>query len=116
MSYLKEKIARLSKAVIEKLADFLFGAPTDSKFLDMRTDIDTPQMFQALFFYRLVGEAYDAKAGDQIADILERLSLSKGRGSRKEGVLTMTSGSYPSPQAIVEGFEKIKRQVEEGSI
>lgn len=82
----------------------------------MRTDIDNPQMFQALFFYRLVGEAYDAKAGDEIADILERLALSKGRGSRQEGVLTMTAGAYPSGQAIIEGFEKIAKEVQAGAL
>jgi len=98
----------LSKSVQDKVSNFAFekGELDDSQYLDMRSDIDGKHMFQAVFFYRVLQECYGSNAAGRIADILERLSLSKSRMSRKEAVTTLIGGKFQRPEEIMRGTEE----------
>lgn len=106
------------EATIRKIAEFLFGkadGESDNQFLDRRTDVSGREMFRALTFYRIIEEKFHSKAAGQIASILERLSISKIRLGRAEGV-TAIQGQFPKVETIAIGTSELmkKQQQERG--
>lgn len=77
------------KSTLRKVTDFLFGRPEADKsdqFLDMRTDIDSKEMFKALTYYKILAESYKCQSAGRIANLLERLMISSKRSGRIEAV------------------------------
>jgi len=97
------------EATVRKIADYLFGKATkesDNQFLDRRTDVSGREMFRALTFYRIIEEKFHSKAAGQIASILERLSISKTRLGRAEGVQSIM-GQFPKVETISIGTSEL---------
>lgn len=96
----------LPDSVIRNLEKFAFGPPENNQFLDMRSDIDGQHMFEAVSLMRVFEEYYESKAAPIIANVLLRLSWSKGRDSRKEAVAAIIGANIQEPEQIVRGIEK----------
>jgi len=92
-------------SVIKALEQFGFGEPRDNKFLDMRSEITGQHMFEAVSLMRVLGEYYGSTAAPIIANVLLRLSWSKGRASRKELIAAMIGANIQEPEKIVRGLE-----------
>lgn len=108
-----DEAGRLTKAVIEKIGGFLFGKEEhkDSDLLDQSTDIENAKEYQAIFYHRVLAKQFLCDEARDIADTLERLSISKKREGRKEGVLSMIGGKYPSGERVVQTLENLKREL-----
>ncbi|MEX2738067.1 MAG: hypothetical protein Q6356_003245 [Candidatus Wukongarchaeota archaeon] len=97
-------------ATIKKIADFLFGRDKnekDSQFLDRRTDVAGKNMFSALMYYRILQEKFSCKVAGDIANVIERLSISMGRKGREEGVVTLMRRDFPTVQNIRMGLSEL---------
>lgn len=106
------------KGVIKQVGDFLFGKPQsgsleDGEFLDMRTDVNTKQMYTALLYYRVLGASFQCKAATLIANILERLAVSTDREGRKEGVMALLQ-KIQSPKYLPTGFDELAAKYASG--
>lgn len=105
----KQDEGRLSKGVVDKVADFLFGkakGESASQFLDRRTDVSGKEMFKALTYYRILQERFKCETAGSVADILERLSISKDRMGRVEGVNVLLQ-KFPKEETVLKGFSEL---------
>lgn len=106
----------IDEATVRKVGAYLFDRPTEeedgkpdikeSQYLDIRTDIGSKQMMNAVFVYRLMHEYFPTPKGaaGRVANVLERLAISSGRGGRKEAVEILRRG-IPKVQEIEVGSE-----------
>jgi len=111
----KEEDKGLEKAVTKQIANYLFEKPEledSGEFLDIRTDINTKNMFSALLYYRLLGGYFKCKAATQVANILERLSISSNREGRREAVISLLQ-KLPSPKYLPSGMDELMRKLQE---
>jgi hypothetical protein len=97
-----------------KVMGYLFDKEdgTENKYLDMRTDIQSPEMFKAVHYYRILDEYYQSKAAGIIANILERLAISGKRMGRLEAV-TILRQQMPKEETIIRGIADSLKKVEE---
>jgi hypothetical protein len=115
MSQQKEQLG-LEKAVTKQIGNFLFEKPTadeSGEFLDIRTDVNTKSMFSALLYYRVLGSYFKCKAATQIANILERLSISTNREGRREAVISLLQ-KLPSPKYLPSGMDELMQKYQSG--
>jgi hypothetical protein len=100
------KTPKLDKATVQQVSSYLFQDPKNDsdKFLDTRTDIQGKNTFSALLFYRLLGECFTCSNAKVVADIIERLSISKTRKGREEAV-TVLQGNLPKTQKVMSGTD-----------
>ena len=110
-SRFKEEAGRLTKAVIETIAAFNFKEKKDSAMLDQSTDIEGSKEHQALLFYRMLDTTFYCPDAKHVADIFERLNISKKRQGRQEAVLSLIGGKYPSGEKVVQSLEKLKKEI-----
>ena len=106
----------LEKAVTKQIANYLFEKPITEEageFLDIRTDINTKEMFSALLYYRLLGGYFKCAAATQVANILERLSISSNREGRREAVIALLQ-KLPSPKYLPSGMDELMHKLQEG--
>ena len=70
---------------------FLFKTPTDeSKALDMRTRINSPETMKAMMYYGVLGYSLGSEKAKDIKDLMERLLISAEKGmGRAEAVDTL---------------------------
>jgi len=111
----KEEDKGLEKAVTKQIANYLFEKPEledSGEFLDIRTDINTKNMFSALLYYRLLGGYFKCKAATLVANILERLSISSNREGRREAVISLLQ-KLPSPKYLPSGMDELMRKLQE---
>lgn len=96
------------KSNLKKVFHFLFGKPAkdDGDFLDMRTDISTKEMFQAIIYYRTLDEYFHCKAAKTIANLLERLSISSSRKGREEAVKAILAVRKSGEGLLLRGIEE----------
>jgi len=86
---------RVDASTMRNAGEFLFGKVEEkikdavSKFLDMRTDISGREMFNAITYYRVLGEYFHCDAAKLVGDLLERLLISRNRMGRKEAVTVL---------------------------
>ena len=108
MSY---KDRQLDVATVKQISNFLFQDPhkDSANYLDIRTDISGREMFTALLFYRILGESFNCKGAMIIGDIIERLSISRKRLGREEGVRILEQG-LPKGAKVFVGSDTIQRQ------
>jgi len=69
----------------KKVVAFLFDEK-GKKYLDTATDVGGRELMKGLMYYRGLEEHLKSKVAGMIADIMERLLISKLRAGRKEGV------------------------------
>lgn len=104
------------KAVTKQIANFLFQGPKSDEagheFLDIRTDINTKEMYAAISYYRILGRYFQCKAADGIASILERLNISSNREGRKEAVLSLMGNLASSKNVPTSLDEYVKKMVD----
>ncbi len=112
MSYKKNP---RDQGTIRHIADFLFGknkGESENQYLDRRTDISGREMFRALTLYRFIEEVFNSEASGQIGSVLERLSISKTRLGRSEGVHSIM-GQFPKTETLTIGVsELLKKEME----
>lgn len=111
-----QKDQGLEKAVTKQIANFLFDKPDASEtgeFLDIRTDINTKEMYAALSYYRILAEHFKCKAARSIANILERLNISSNREGRREGVIALLQ-KLPSPKYLPGGLDELMQKYQSG--
>lgn len=112
-SYQKDKEG-LEPAVTRQIADFLFK---DSKkdetgeSLDMRTAIDNKDMFAVIVYYRVLGSYFKCTIAHEVANILERLSLSMNRESRHEAVISLLQKTV-GPKYLPSGMDELAAKLE----
>jgi len=100
------------QGTVRNIADFLFGKAkneTDNQYLDRRTDISGREMFRALTLYRVIEETFNSEAAGAIGSVLERLSISKTRLGRSEGV-TSIMGQFPKVETISVGVSDLLKK------
>lgn len=99
---------RLDQATVTKITEFLFGKKdlTESQFLDMRADIKGRDTFSAIVYYRILHEFYGCESARVIADLLERLSISKTREGRSEAVAVLCQ-NLPKETIIPTGVDRM---------
>lgn len=99
---------RLSQATVTAITEFLFGKKglTESQYLDMRSDIKGRDTFSAIVYYRILQEFYGCESARVIADLLERLSISKTRSGRSEAVAVLCQ-NLPKEIRIPEGVDRM---------
>lgn len=70
---------------------FLFKTPSDdSKALDMRTRINSPETMKAMMYYGVLGYSLGSEKAQEIKDLMERLLISSEKGmGRAEAVETL---------------------------
>jgi hypothetical protein len=70
---------------------YLFKLPPDeSKALDMRTRINSPETMKAMMYYGVLGESLGSEKAKEIKDLMERLLISSDKGmGRAEAVETL---------------------------
>lgn len=85
----------LDEATVKKISDFLFNIDG----LDARTDIRESKVYRALMYYRILETNYDCVEAGAIADIMEKLAISRDRQGREEGVRVLGQG-MPKSQKI----------------
>lgn len=105
MSYQKDR--QLSSTTSRHITKYLFGDKElePSQYLDMRTDMPTTNLMRSIAHYRIFDECYKSKAANMIANILERLVISRSREGRKEGV-TIMSQPQGKEQVLMLGTEE----------
>lgn len=111
-----DKDQGLEKAVTKQIANYLFEKPIQGEtgeFLDIRTDINTKNMFSALLYYRILSTYFESKAAGHVANILERLSISSNREGRKEAVIALLQ-KLPSPKYLPSGMDELMKRYAEG--
>jgi hypothetical protein len=109
------------KAVTKKIADYMFKSfknkdngdnENENKFLDTRCRVFNKELYNAISYYRILEEQYECKAAGDIANILERLSISKDGDGRLEG-FGILKGNTPKQETILRGLsEELKKQME----
>ena len=94
----------LDEATSRKTGNFLFDKPgkqdngrpniEESQYLDIRTDISTKEMMNALFNLRTMDEYFVTPRGSAglVANVMERLAISSDRGGRREAVEILRRG------------------------
>jgi len=105
----------LEKAVTKQIANYLFEKPAPEEtgeFLDIRTDVNTKDMFSALLYYRLLSGYFKSKAATMVANILERLSISTNREGRREAVIALLQ-KLPSPKYLPSGMDELVTKLQE---
>lgn len=116
MAYNKQQEDKgLDKAVTKQIANYLFQEPTKDEtgeFLDIRTDINTRNMFSALLYYRILSSYFESKAAGFVANILERLSISTNREGRREAVISLLQ-KLPSPKYLPSGMDELVSKLQE---
>ncbi len=106
----------LEKAVTKQISNFLFEKPAKDEtgeFLDIRTDINTKEMYAALSYYRILAEHFKCNAARSIANILERLNISSNREGRREGVIALLQ-KLPSPKYLPGGMDELMQKYQSG--
>jgi hypothetical protein len=70
---------------------FLFKVDSDdSKALDMRTRINSPETMKAMMYYGVLGYSLGSEKAKEIKDLMERLLISSEKGmGRAEAVDTL---------------------------
>lgn len=115
MAYRKarDEVGRLTKAIIETIGGFAFGKEEhkDSDTLDQSTDIQSAKEHQAILFYRILDKTFYCPEAQSVADIFERLNISKKRQGRQEAVLSLVGGKYPSGERVVQSLETLKKEI-----
>ena len=112
----KEEDKGLEKAVTKQIANYLFEKPGDNEageFLDIRTDVNTKNMFNALLYYRVLGSYFKSNAATLVANILERLSISSNREGRREAVISLLQ-KLPSPKYLPAGLDELMHKLQDG--
>ena len=105
---------QMDPATTRQIGNFLFQDPKrDSEhFLDTRTDIPGSDVFSSLLFYRILQEHFSCKAAKTIANVIERLNISRNRLGREEAVRILEQGLpkgskvYLGSDTIIRGSEK----------
>ena len=102
---------KIDQAQSRKAVEFLFekddGKQGDSsKFLDMRTEIGSAEMFKAVTYYRILEEHFKSSASGKIANILERLAISGKRMARLEAVEILKQ-QFPKQETITQGISEL---------
>lgn len=104
------------KAVTKQIANYLFAGPKSDdaghEFLDIRTDINTKEMYAAISYYRILGKYFKCEAASGIASILERLNISSNREGRKEAVLSLMGNLATSKNVPTSLDEYVKKMVD----
>jgi len=116
MAHYQKKDEGLEKAVTKQIANFLFDKPDaleTGEFLDIRTDINTKEMYAALSYYRILSEHFKCNAARSIANILERLNISSNREGRREGVIALLQ-KLPSPKYLPSGMDRLMEMYQNG--
>jgi len=114
MSFNRDK-DKQDPAVTKQIANYLFEKPLEGEtgeFLDIRTDVNTKGMFNALVYYRVLGEYFKCKAATRVANILERLSISSNREGRHEGVIGLLQ-KLGSPKYLSGGMDELMAALKE---
>jgi len=93
--------------VVEKIATYLFSKfdGKDGEPIDTRTDIPTNEIFKTLTYYRLLESLGSEKSG-KIANIIERLLISRNRKGREEGVRVLES-KFPKIKTLFSSVEEM---------
>ena len=104
----------MDPATTRQISNFLFQDPKkDSEyFLDTRTDIQGSELFSTLLFHRILHEHFKSKAARTVANIIERLNMSRNRLSREEGVRILQQG-LPKGTKVYLGADTMLRGSEE---
>jgi hypothetical protein len=108
----------LEKAVTKQISNYLFEKPLEKEtgeFMDIRTDINTKEMFAALTYYRILYAHFKCDAARSIANILERLSVSNNREGRREGVIALLQ-KLPSPKYLPGGMDELIQKLQSGEM
>jgi hypothetical protein len=90
-------------SVAKKTTEYLFGKPDDSEFLDTKTRIKGREFFNAIFYYRLLGQEFKCEAAQRIANTLERMAISDDGLGRLEAVETLRQ-QLPREEVVLKGI------------
>lgn len=100
----------MDPATTRQIGNYLFQDPKkdSEQFLDTRTDIQGSEVFSTLLFYRILHEHFESKAAKTIANIIERLNISRSRLGREEGVRILEQG-LPKGTKVYLGADTIMK-------
>jgi len=114
MSY-DEEYPRQSPATVKEVNKFLFQdlGKSESQQLDVRSDMSSKGLVQAITHYRIIEETYKSEAAKRIANILERLSIAMRRGGRLEAVAVLRS-NLPPETTMISGEESELNRLRQG--
>ena len=112
---MSHKDSKLDPATVKQISNFLFQDPQKDSalMLDIRTDISGREMFSALTFYRILSEHFNCNAAKVIGNILERLSISRNRMGREEGVRILEQGLPKGAKILVGADSMFKGETQE---
>ncbi len=86
--------------------NFLFKLPTDdSKALDMRTRINSPQTMKAMMYYGVLGYSLNSEKALEIKDMMSRLLISAQEGKGRVEAVDTLKQNLPRRVEIEKGTD-----------
>lgn len=95
----------MDKSVVREISKFGFGGDI-SDSIDARTDINNSEITKSIIYYRILEGCFACKEAGIIANITEKLLVSKDRMGRTEAVQALMQ-KFPKSEKMYQEVEKI---------